>query len=339
MTTTTDAPKAKAERGRRRRESLNDISGWLVLDKPDGLTSTEALGKVKRLLRPRKAGHAGTLDPLATGILPIALGEATKTVPFVVEGRKTYRFTVRWGVATDTDDAEGEAIARSDARPERAAIEALIPDFTGEIMQVPPRFSAIKVNGERAYDLAREGERVELAARPVSVHRFALVAVPDADHAVFDVDCGKGGYVRALARDLGERLGCHGHVTALRRTAVGPFVEESAIGLDELAALAEEGLSTALAEAIHPTEAGLAGLPRIDVDKRGAVRLRRGQSLLLRGPEGLMQGHRMYAMAGDTLVALGEVENGEFHPVRVFKAGAAARPAADEATVEFVRGG
>ena len=334
---TTDAPAARPRRGQRRRTNLRDISGWLILDKPEGRTSTEALGVVKRLLRPQKAGHAGTLDPLATGILPIAFGEATKTVPFVVDGRKTYRFTVRWGVAMDTDDAEGEPVATSDRRPTREAIEALLPAFTGEIMQVPPRFSAIKVNGERAYDLAREGEAVELAARPVAIHTFVLVDMPNEDHAVFDVACGKGGYVRALARDLGEALGCHGHVTALRRTSVGPFDEADAVGLDELAGLVEGDAEAAMAEVVHPTEAGLAGLPRIDVDRRGAVRLRRGQSILLRGPEGLMQGRQMYAMAGPSLVALGEVENGELHPVRVFKP--AGRPVEDEATVEFVRGG
>ncbi len=329
-TMTTDEPKPKGgpRRGqRRRRADRNDFSGWLVLDKPAGRTSTDALSAVKRLLKPAKAGHAGTLDPLATGILPIAFGEATKTVPHVVDGRKVYRFTVRWGIATDTDDSEGEPIATSDRRPDREAIIAALPAFRGEIMQVPPRYSAVKVNGARAYDLARDGEAVALSARPIAIHRFDLVEMPDADHAVFEAECGKGGYVRALARDLGEALGCHGHVTALRRTRVGPFAEGDAITLDALGDMAGERPAEAVAEVVQPTEAALVDLPSVEVDKRGAVRLRRGQSLLLRGPEGTMQGATIYAMSGDHLVALGEVDGGELHPVRVFRAApAAARP-------------
>src|SRR5215831_65547 len=206
-----------------RRRPKVDIHGWIVLDKPVGMTSTHAVAAVRRLTSARRAGHAGTLDPLASGCLPIALGEATKTVPFVMDGRKRYRFTVQWGEERDTDDAEGRVVETSSARPEEAAIRTALPTFTGTIAQVPPRFSAIKVEGERAYDLARDGEVVELEARPVEIGRLELHELPDADHAVFEAECGKGTYVRALARDLGRLLGSYGHVCALRRTAVGPF--------------------------------------------------------------------------------------------------------------------
>src|SRR5580692_9187296 len=213
-----------------------DVNGWLVLDKPIGMTSTHAVSVVKRLFAAKRAGHAGTLDPLASGCLPIALGEATKTVPFVMDGRKTYHFTVQWGEERDTDDAEGRVVAASAARPDPEAIRALLPRFTGTIAQVPPRFSALKIEGERAYDLAREGKVVELAARPVDIHRLELVAMPDAAHTVLAAECGKGTYVRALARDLGRELGCLGHVVALRRTAVGSFTEGCAVGLEALQA-------------------------------------------------------------------------------------------------------
>ncbi|RMD92040.1 MAG: tRNA pseudouridine(55) synthase TruB, partial [Alphaproteobacteria bacterium] len=196
-----------------RRRKGRDISGWLVVDKPAGLTSTAVVNKVRWALQAQKAGHAGTLDPLATGVLAVALGEATKTVPYVTDALKCYRFTVRWGEATNTDDAEGEVIARSDRRPTAEEIEAALPAFRGEIMQVPPQFSAVKIDGERAYALAREGQTPELAARPLWVESLELVEQPDEDHAVFEMVCGKGGYVRAIARDLGEALGTHGHVT------------------------------------------------------------------------------------------------------------------------------
>ncbi|MEX1060830.1 MAG: tRNA pseudouridine(55) synthase TruB, partial [Methyloceanibacter sp.] len=209
----------------RRRKGL-PVHGWLIFDKPQGMTSTQAVARVKRLYEAAKAGHAGTLDPLATGVLPIALGEATKTVPFVVEGSKEYRFTVRLGAETNTDDAEGKVVATSDRRPTRAEIEAKLPDFTGEIDQVPPRFSALKVDGARAYDLAREEEDFELAPRRVSIAKLDLVDHPDTDHCVLEARCGKGTYVRALARDLGRALGSFGHVEALRRTRVGGFGEE-----------------------------------------------------------------------------------------------------------------
>jgi tRNA pseudouridine55 synthase len=209
-----------------RRQKGRDVSGWLCLDKAAGQTSTQAVASVKRLFNAAKAGHAGTLDPLATGALPIALGEATKTVPFVQDGRKVYRFTVRWGGESDTDDSEGRITATSDLRPARDAIERLLPEFTGDIMQRPPAYSAIKVEGERAYDLARGGQEVVLEERPVAIHRLQLVDMPDADTAVFEAECGKGTYVRSLARDLGRRLGCLGHVVALRRLSVGPFAED-----------------------------------------------------------------------------------------------------------------
>src|SRR5690606_13807196 len=205
---------------RRGKKKGRPVSGWLVFDKPVGMGSTEAVAKIKRLFGAEKAGHAGTLDPLASGMLPIALGEATKTVPYVMDGDKVYRFTVAWGEERTTDDREGEASARSDARPERQAILDLLPDFTGVIMQVPPRFSAIKIAGERAYDLAREGEEVEIPPREVEIGRLELISCPDADHAVFEIECGKGTYVRSLARDFGRRLGCYGHVSELRRTMV-----------------------------------------------------------------------------------------------------------------------
>jgi len=222
----------------RRRKGL-PVHGWLIFDKPQGMTSTQAVSRVKRLYDAAKAGHAGTLDPLATGVLPIALGEATKTVPFVVEGSKDYRFTVRFGAETDTDDAEGSVVATSDTRPTRAEIEAALPHFTGEIIQVPPRFSALKVDGARAYDLAREKEEFELAPRRVSIARLELIAHPDQDHGVIEASCGKGTYVRALARDLGRELGALGHVEALRRTRVGTFGEERAVSLAMLEQLAE----------------------------------------------------------------------------------------------------
>src|SRR5262245_59499206 len=227
------------------------------------MTSTHAVAVVKRLFTAKRAGHAGTLDPLASGLLPIALGEATKTVPFVMDGRKAYRFTVRWGVETDTDDAEGQPIAQSDARPDAAQIRAALPRFTGAIMQTPPKFSAVKIAGERAYDLARAGEAVSIEARPVEIGRLELVAVPDHDHAEFEAECGKGTYVRALARDLGRVLDTCGHVVALRRTAVGPFTEEAAVGVDALPQPVEEPTQAPDSPALRPVAAGLASVPAV----------------------------------------------------------------------------
>jgi tRNA pseudouridine55 synthase len=266
---------------------------------------------VKRALSAKKAGHAGTLDPLASGILPIALGEATKTVPFVMDGRKSYVFTVTWGAETNTDDAEGEVVARSDRLPERGAIEALLPRFTGSIEQVPPRFSAIKIQGERAYDLARDGETVELQPRTVEIDRLAVVGHAG-DHTVLEADCGKGTYVRAIARDLGRALGCLGHISALRRTRVGPFTEEDAVVVDDVATNPA---------ALRPVETALGELPSISVSRDMASRLMRGQSIILRGREAPLSG-KIYATCGGVLVAVGDVERGELVPHRVFNLGA-----------------
>src|SRR5262252_1898909 len=216
-----DRPRRAGKAQQFKREKY-DVHGWVVLDKPVGMTSTHAVSVIKRLFAAKRAGHAGTLDPLASGCLPIALGDATKTVPFVVDGRKVYRFVVRWGEERDTDDAEGRVVAASDARPTPEAIAALLPTFVGAIEQVPPRFSAIKIEGERAYDIARDGEDFELKPRIVNIDRLVLLEAPDKDHTGFEAECGKGTYVRSLARDLGRALGCYGHVSALRRTAVGP---------------------------------------------------------------------------------------------------------------------
>ncbi|MCI4680060.1 tRNA pseudouridine(55) synthase TruB [Rhodoblastus acidophilus] len=293
------------------RSTRVEVNGWVVLDKPVGLTSTQAVSKLKRLFNAKKAGHAGTLDPLASGVLPVAFGEATKTVPFVQDGEKAYRFTVRWGVETDTDDAEGRAVATSDARPEASAIAALLPGFTGEIMQQPPAFSAIKINGERAYDLARDGEVVELAPRPVTIHALRLVAT-ERDEAVLEAECGKGTYVRAIARDLGRALGCHGHVVALRRTRVGPFFEEDSVPLGELLDAPESAHQDMLG-----VEAGLSELPCVLLDRNGAARARRGQSVILRGREAPAEG-AAYAVCSGVVIASGVVERGEFLPNRVF---------------------
>jgi tRNA pseudouridine55 synthase len=305
--------------GQRRRQKRN-VNGWLVLDKPVGMTSTHAVSVVKRLFAAKRAGHAGTLDPLASGCLPIALGEATKTVPFVMDGRKTYHFTVRWGEERDTDDAEGRIVATHPARPTPDEVRALLPRFTGTIAQVPPRFSALKIEGERAYDLAREGKVVELAPRPVDIHRLELVAMPDAEHTVLAAECGKGTYVRALARDLGRELGCLGHVVALRRTSVGAFTEDHAVSLDALqaaclASLPENGPA---ATALLPVEAGLAALPALAVSRADAGRLARGQAVLLRGRDApLMEGWVAVSTQG-ALVALAEMEKGELRPRRIF---------------------
>jgi tRNA pseudouridine55 synthase len=297
------------------------VNGWLVLDKPVGMTSTHAVSVVKRAFQAGRAGHAGTLDPLASGVLPIALGEATKTVPFVMDGIKVYRFTVRWGEERDTDDAEGEIIRTSAQRPDAAAIRELIPRFTGRIEQVPPRFSAVKIAGERAYDLARDGEPVRLESRAIEVHRLELVDTPDPDHAVLAAECGKGTYVRALARDMGRALGCLGHVAALRRTAVGPFTEEVATSLETLQAAGSP--DAAAPPLLLPVEAGLAGLPALRVSPADAGRLARGQPVLLRGRDAPIIEGWVSVSAHGSLVALAEVEKGELRPRRVFNLGLA----------------
>jgi tRNA pseudouridine55 synthase len=302
-----------------RRKKGNPINGWVVLDKPVGMTSTQAVGKVRWLFQAQKAGHAGTLDPLATGILPIALGEATKTVPYAVDGQKSYRFTVRWGVETDTDDAEGQVVDRSDNVPSRAAIEALLPSFIGEVMQTPPAFSAIKIDGQRAYDLARQGETVQLEARPVQIDRLELTGMPDAHTAIFEAECGRGTYVRAIARDMGRKLGCLGHVIALRRTRVGPFHEAQSVTIGELeeAAAIEDG-GIEIKTLLRPTESALADLLEVTVSQSDAARLARGQTVLLRGRDAPIMTGEVFCLSKGTLVALCEIERGELRPLRVF---------------------
>ena len=308
------------ERPKQRKREKRDVHGWVVLDKPIGMTSTHAVSVVKRLFNAKRAGHAGTLDPLASGALPIALGEATKTVPFVMDGRKLYRFTVRWGEERDTDDAEGRVVTRSDQRPRADAIGALLASFTGCIQQVPPRYSAIKIEGERAYDLARDGETVELSARPVEIGRLDLVGAPDPDHSVLEAECGKGTYVRSLARDLGRALGCFGHVSALRRAAVGPFGEETMILLEHLEALCHRAASgeASLADALMPVETALDDIPALAVSRADAARLQRGQAVLLRGRDAPNFRGTVYVTVSGQLLALAELDSGEIVPKRVF---------------------
>ncbi len=313
-----------------RRKKGNPVHGWLILDKPLEMTSTTAVAVVKRLLDAQKAGHAGTLDPLATGILPIALGEATKTVSYAVDGEKAYRFTVRWGAETTTDDTEGPVTQSSDKRPTIANIEDHLKAFTGEIMQVPPQFSAIKVDGARAYDLAREGETVALEARPVMVDRLAVVDMPDDSTTVFEAQCGKGTYVRAIARDLGRAMGCFGHVVALRRTRVGPFTEDDAVTLAENeAAMKPTGdATTALspvdpfaAKIMLPVEAALTDIAEIAVSPSDAATLARGQSVLIRGRDAPISSGAAYAICKGRLIAIGEIDKGALQPTRVFNIG------------------
>lgn len=301
----------------------NKINGWLVLDKPYGITSNEALGKIKRIFSPEKVGHAGTLDPRASGLLPVAFGEATKTVPFVMDGRKVYRFEVTWGVETNTDDTEGDVVATSDLRPDAEAIQAILPEFTGEIMQVPPKFSAIKIGGERAYDLARDGEEVEIEARPIDMHRLDLVECRDANRAIFEAECGKGTYVRALARDLGRRLGTCGHVTELRRLLVGPFGEDDMVALDELLEAAshlpeDTGTDALVVEFVLPVREALEEQVEIPVSEDDAAKIRKGMAVLLRGRSAPLNCETAFASHAGVPVAFGAVEKGRFQPSRVF---------------------
>lgn len=304
-----------------RRKKGNAVHGWLVLDKPINMTSTQAVAAVRRAFNAQKAGHSGTLDPLATGILPIALGEGTKTVSFAVDGEKAYRFTVRWGAETDTDDTEGKISKTSDNRPARADIEALLPRFHGEIMQEPPAYSAIKIAGERAYDLARSGETVVLEPRPVFIDSLTLVDMPDEATSVFEARCGKGTYVRALARDMGRIMGCYGHVIALRRTQVGPFDEGRAVALETLLAAAESGDPDEVLKYLLPVESALADLPELLVSQSDAATLARGQTVLIRGRDAPIMSGPAYATSKGRLVALGELAKGALHPTRVFNLG------------------
>ncbi|MGH6673853.1 MAG: tRNA pseudouridine(55) synthase TruB [Xanthobacteraceae bacterium] len=303
-----------------RKSKKRDVHGWIVLDKPIGMTSTHAVSVIKRLFAAKRVGHAGTLDPLASGCLPIALGEATKTVPFVVDSRKNYRFTIHWGEERDTDDAEGRVAATSALRPDTAAIRALLPRFTGTIEQVPPRFSAVKVAGERAYDLAREGEAVELKSRIVEIHRLELLDSPDPDHAVLECECGKGTYVRALARDFGRTLGALGHVSMLRRSHVGPFGEGDMISLERIEALCHRAAAgeQKLADVLLPIETALDDIPALAVSPADAARLKRGQAVLLRGRDApIFRGMVQVTCAGE-IMAIAEVDHGEIVPRRVF---------------------
>jgi tRNA pseudouridine55 synthase len=293
------------------------IHGWLALDKPIGLTSTQALGKARRFMGGKKVGHGGTLDPLATGILPLAFGEATKLIRYVMDGAQEYEFTVRWGEARDTDDAEGKITATSDKRPTADEIRAALPTFTGAIQQTPPKFSAIKVAGERAYDLSREGKPPELAPRTVMIHELELLQTPDKDHAMFRASCGKGMYVRALARDLAGRLGTYGHVKQLRRTRVGPFRLDRAVTLEKLEQLAGQGTASS---ALLPLKTALSHMPNLTLTASEAQKLRAGQAMLIRPQHTeLINVGSLLALFQDVPIAIVEAKAGEFRVVRGFK--------------------
>ncbi len=297
-----------------RKRKGRDISGWLVVDKPAGLTSTAVVNKVRWAFDAKKAGHAGTLDPEATGVLAVALGEATKTVPYITDALKAYTFTVTLGAATNTDDAEGEVIATSAQRPSDEEIKEALLGFVGEIQQVPPKFSAVKIDGQRAYKLARDGEEVELSARSLWVEELVMLDRPDADHVVLEMTCGKGGYVRSIARDLGERLGCFGHVLSLRRTWSGPFDAEDGITLEQLDAGAK---SPDLDQHLRPLEEGLADLPELKCTDQGAVRLRNGNPGMVIASD-VEYGEEAWASLNGKAVAVGIYKAGELHPSRVF---------------------
>ena len=296
------------------RKNGRDISGWLIVDKPAGVTSTAVVNKVRWAFGAKKAGHAGTLDPEATGVLAVALGEATKTVPFITDALKCYRFTVRLGVATNTDDAEGEVIATSDRRPADEDINAALAAFRGDIMQVPPQFSAVKVEGERAYALARAGEAMDLAARPLWVESLEMTARPDADTVELEMVCGKGGYVRSIARDLGAALGCHGHVLRLRREWSGPFEASEGITIATVDDLAK---TEALDALLLPLEVGLADLPELKASAEGAARLKNGNPVMVIASD-VAWGDEAWASWQGRAVAVGVYKSGELHPSRVF---------------------
>ncbi|MEM7472808.1 MAG: tRNA pseudouridine(55) synthase TruB [Pseudomonadota bacterium] len=298
---------ARSKKGR-------EISGWLVVDKPTGISSNAVVGKIRWAFNAKKAGHAGTLDPEATGILAIALGEATKTVPFITDALKSYEFTVRLGQSTNTDDLEGEVVQSSDLRPNDDEITAVLPDFIGDIMQVPPQFSAVKVDGKRAYAIARGGEEMELAARPLFVEELSVVDRPDPDHVRLRMVCGKGGYVRSIARDLGEALGCFGHVTHLRRIWSGPFELEDAVSLDQVEELAKQ---PELDDLLLPLETGLVDLPELPTTAEGAAKMRNGNPGMVLAAD-LEYGDEGWASLDGRAVAVGTYKAGELHPTRVF---------------------
>lgn len=313
---------------RRGKKKGRPISGWVVLDKPIGMGSTDAVSKVKWLFQAEKAGHAGTLDPLASGMLPIALGEATKTVPYVMDGAKIYRFKVAWGEERTTDDLEGPVSHSSHMRPSEAEVRAVMPKYTGVIQQTPPQFSAIKIGGERAYDLAREGETVEIPAREVEIGRLDIVAM-ETDFTVFEVECGKGTYVRSLARDMGRDLGCYGHIAELRRVEVEPFTEEDFVTIAELEAAAAAGRPAegdtetprsyaAIDALVVDTGAALDCLPQVVVGDDAAAKIRLGNPVIVRGRDAPVEAEEACAMARGKLVAIGAIEAGMFKPRRVF---------------------
>ncbi|MBB2971947.1 tRNA pseudouridine(55) synthase TruB [Mesorhizobium sp. RMAD-H1] len=323
---------------RRGKKKGRPVSGWVVFDKPKGMGSTEAVSKIRWLFNAEKAGHAGTLDPLASGMLPIALGEATKTVPYVMDGAKIYRFTVAWGEERSTDDLEGGVTDTSPKRPTKEDILALLPRYTGIIQQVPPQFSAIKIAGERAYDLAREGESVEIPAREVEIGRLDLVDMPDDSHTVFEIECGKGTYVRSLARDMGRDLGCYGHIADLRRVEVAPFTPEDLVTLEELEAAwpplppkdaAEDGGEipapvrdfSALDALVIDTGAALDCMPQVALSDDQAHRIRMGNPVILRGRDAPVEADEACVTVRGRLLAIGYVEQGQFKPKRVFTAG------------------
>jgi tRNA pseudouridine55 synthase len=322
---------------RRGKKKGRPVSGWLVLDKPVGMGSTEAVSKIKWLFQAEKAGHAGTLDPLASGMLPIALGEATKTVPYVMDGTKVYRFTVAWGEERSTDDLEGPVTKTSDKRPDEAAIRSLLPKYIGVILQTPPQFSAIKIAGARAYDLASEGETVDIPPREVEIDRLDLVGMTQEGDSVFEVECGKGTYVRSLARDMGRDLGCYGHVAGLRRTEVEPFTAEDFVTIEELEAAVppaptEDGEARPEGSPIRDTRARYAALdallvetgaaveylPHVDLTDDAATRIRLGNPVIIRGRDAPVEAEEVCAIVRGKLVAIGAIEAGMFKPKRVF---------------------
>ncbi len=291
-----------------------DISGWLVIDKPAGITSTAVVNKVRWAFGAKKAGHAGTLDPEATGVLAVALGEATKTIPYITDALKAYEFTVTLGAATNTDDAEGEIIKSSDQRPTDDEIKGALGGFLGEIMQVPPKFSAVKIDGQRAYKLARDDEEFEIAARPLWVEELLMVDRPDADHVVLEMTCGKGGYVRSIARDLGEALGCFGHVHHLRRIWSGPFTAEEGMSLEKLEELAKQ---PELDNHLRPLEQGLADIAEVRCPPESLAKLRNGNPAVVIAHD-VEYGEECWASFDGEAVAVGVFKAGEIHPARVF---------------------
>jgi tRNA pseudouridine55 synthase len=290
------------------------IHGWLIVDKPAGMTSTSVVNKVKWAMDAQKAGHAGTLDPEATGLLAIALGEATKTVPYITDALKCYRFSVRLGQATNTDDAEGEVIAESDLRPSDAQIEAALPQFVGDVMQIPPKFSAVKIDGQRAYKLARDDADFEIAARPLYVDEMLMIERTDADHVLLEMTCGKGGYVRSIARDLGESLGCYGHVEWLRREWSGPWETDDGVTIDVINDLAK---TAALDEYLLPVSEGLGSLEELRATAEGAAKLKNGNpGMVFSGTA--EYGDEVWVSYDGQPVAVGIYKGGEVHPSRVF---------------------